>query len=59
VIEKCKERVYTMEGVTENELGLYIIRGELIAVIGELDPSMEKELELEAIYANPIPPISN
>ena len=35
VLEKCVERVYsTEEGVTETPHGLYIMRGEMVAVIG-------------------------
>ena len=35
VIEKCTERVYSRdEPVVETSHGLYIIRGELVAIIG-------------------------
>ena len=36
VLEQCKERVYSKDtSVTEVDLGLYVIRGELISIIGK------------------------
>ena len=35
-------------------LGLYIIRGDNIAVIGELDEELDKQLDLSSIRAPPL-----
>jgi U6 snRNA-associated Sm-like protein LSm8 len=47
--------VYSVSsGVEQAVLGLYIIRGDNIAVIGELDEELDKELDLSNIRAPPM-----
>eukprot|EP00040_Diaphanoeca_grandis_P005142 m.31536 g.31536 ORF g.31536 m.31536 type:complete len:93 (+) comp16479_c0_seq1:219-497(+) len=58
ILKKCHERVFSIEvGVELVPLGLYIIRGDNIAVIGEIDEEKDEGLELEEIQAAPIKPI--
>ena len=55
ILEECFERVYSVSsGVEQAVLGLYIIRGDNIEVIGELDEELEKELDLSNIRAPPM-----
>ena len=66
VIADCQERVYSIdEGVNKIGLGLYIIRGDTVAVLGiphthilgEIDPDIEQYLNYDAIKAHPLPPL--
>ncbi|EFJ34241.1 hypothetical protein SELMODRAFT_83281, partial [Selaginella moellendorffii] len=60
IIDESHERVYsTTTGVEQHVLGLYIIRGDNIAVVGELDDEMESTLDLTAIKAHPLKPIQH
>ncbi|EKM57996.1 uncharacterized protein PHACADRAFT_251944 [Phanerochaete carnosa HHB-10118-sp] len=58
VLSDSKERVYsTEEGVEEIPLGLYLVKGDQIVVIGELDEAADQAVDLSTIRAEPIPPI--
>eukprot|EP00968_Pinguiococcus_pyrenoidosus_P007101 scaffold470_cov257-Pinguiococcus_pyrenoidosus.AAC.16 len=58
ILENCHERIFAPdEGVEEVPLGLYIIRGDNVAVIGELDEAMSQALDLSAIRAQPLKPL--
>ncbi|KAH8103050.1 hypothetical protein BXZ70DRAFT_1006219 [Cristinia sonorae] len=58
VLSDSKERVYsTEEGVEEIPLGLYLVKGDQIVLIGELDEEAEKTVDLSAIRAEPLPAI--
>ncbi|KAG1716828.1 hypothetical protein ID866_350 [Astraeus odoratus] len=58
VVSDCKERVYSMdEGVEEIPLGLYLVKGDMIALIGEIDDAIDAAVDLTTIRAEPIPPI--
>eukprot|EP00742_Colponemidia_sp_Colp-10_P012222 GILJ01013685.1.p1 GENE.GILJ01013685.1~~GILJ01013685.1.p1 ORF type:complete len:113 (+),score=4.05 GILJ01013685.1:49-339(+) len=55
VLHNCHERVYSLgEGVQRVPLGLYIVRGDNIGVIGELDENLEAELDFSLIRAEPM-----
>ncbi|VDM51775.1 unnamed protein product [Angiostrongylus costaricensis] len=55
VLEDSHERVYCeTQGVEQIPLGLYIIRGDNIAVIGELDEELDKRIDLENVKAAPL-----
>ncbi|KAM0747481.1 LSM-domain-containing protein [Meredithblackwellia eburnea MCA 4105] len=55
ILSKSVERVYSLdEGVREEELGLYVVRGDNITLIGEFDEERDKEVDLESIRAEPI-----
>ncbi|KAJ7185640.1 hypothetical protein C8R46DRAFT_383874 [Mycena filopes] len=58
VLSDSKERVYSMDaGVEEMPLGLYLVKGDMIVLIGELDDAVDQAVDLETIHAEPIPPI--
>ncbi|KAL6047525.1 U4/U6-U5 snRNP complex subunit lsm8 [Balamuthia mandrillaris] len=57
ILENCQERVYTPEGVEQADLGLYIVRGDNMAVIGEVDHELDKKLDFSEIKAQPLLPI--
>ncbi|KAI7870683.1 hypothetical protein BDF14DRAFT_1879272 [Spinellus fusiger] len=56
ILEKCHERVFSMEGTETVPLGLYMIRGDSIATIGEIDAEKEEELDISEFKAEPLPP---
>ena len=54
VLEDTHERVYSKsQGVDVVPLGLYIIRGDNISVIGEIDDEVDKQIDFSAIKAEP------
>lgn len=58
ILDECHERVYSREaGVEQVVLGLYIIRGDNIAVIGELDADLDAKTDLSTVRADPIKPV--
>ncbi|TFK46879.1 Sm-like ribonucleo protein [Heliocybe sulcata] len=58
VLSDSKERVYSAdEGVEEIPLGLYLVKGDQIILIGELDEETDRSVDLSTIRADPIPPI--
>ncbi|KAJ3571946.1 hypothetical protein NP233_g3425 [Leucocoprinus birnbaumii] len=58
VLSDCKERVYSMDdGVEEIPLGLYLVKGDMIILIGEIDEAIDSSIDLSTIRADPIPPI--
>ncbi|KAG6918404.1 hypothetical protein DXG01_014807 [Tephrocybe rancida] len=58
VLADCKERVYsTDEGVEEVPLGLYLVKGDMVVLIGEIDEALDAAVDLSTIHAEPIPPI--
>ncbi|EFN82769.1 U6 snRNA-associated Sm-like protein LSm8 [Harpegnathos saltator] len=55
ILDESHERVYsTTQGVEQVVLGLHIIRGDNIAIVGELDDEMDARLDLSAIRAEPL-----
>uniref|UniRef100_A0A061R996 U6 snRNA-associated Sm-like protein LSm8 n=1 Tax=Tetraselmis sp. GSL018 TaxID=582737 RepID=A0A061R996_9CHLO len=60
VLDECHERVYsTKTGVEQLVLGLYMIRGDNVAVVGELDEELDSQIDLSKIYAAPLKAVSH
>lgn len=58
ILSNSHERVYSSSsGVEQVQLGLYIIRGDNIAVIGEVDEELDSEINLNDIRAEPLNPV--
>ncbi|GAB6029892.1 N(alpha)-acetyltransferase 38, NatC auxiliary [Chamberlinius hualienensis] len=58
ILDESHERVYsTSHGIEQVVLGLYIIRGDNIAVIGELDEELDSRLDFPNIKAEPLNPV--
>ncbi|KAJ7634895.1 hypothetical protein FB45DRAFT_790342 [Roridomyces roridus] len=58
VLSDSKERIYSMDaGVEEVPLGLYLVKGDMIVLIGELDEAVDQAVDLSTIHAEPIPRI--
>ena len=69
-MDQCHERVYTMSGVEQVALGLYIVRGDNVydlvgveswlkyrAVIGEVDDNIDKRIVFADVKADPLKPV--
>ncbi|KAJ4456853.1 putative N-alpha-acetyltransferase 38; NatC auxiliary subunit [Paratrimastix pyriformis] len=55
VLEKSEERGYsTEEGVRQAPLGLFMIRGDNVAVVGQIDQDLDAQLDFTAIRAAPL-----
>lgn len=54
ILEKCQERIFSNEGTEIVPLGLYIIRGDNVCTIGEVDKDKEQEMDITQIKADPL-----
>ncbi|XP_046400418.1 U6 snRNA-associated Sm-like protein LSm8 [Ischnura elegans] len=55
ILDESHERVYrTSEGVEQVVLGLHIIRGDNVAIVGEMDDELDSRLDLPNIRAEPL-----
>lgn len=60
ILDECHERVYySKSGVQAHALGLYVVRGDNIAVVGEVDDQLDGQLDLSQIRAFPLKPVSH
>ncbi|KAL3162965.1 U4/U6-U5 snRNP complex subunit lsm8 [Trebouxia sp. C0010 RCD-2024] len=60
ILDECHERVYsTKVGVEKLALGLYVIRGDNIAVVGEVDEEMDSSIDFATIRSHPLGVISH
>mmetsp|Transcript_4688 Transcript_4688/g.13902 ORF Transcript_4688/g.13902 Transcript_4688/m.13902 type:complete len:97 (+) Transcript_4688:128-418(+) len=58
VLDECHERVFSPDsGVEQVVLGLYIVRGDNIAIIGELDQELDAQVDLSMVRAAPLKPV--
>ncbi|CAF0731822.1 unnamed protein product [Adineta steineri] len=57
ILDDSHERVFSStDGVEQVLLGLYIIRGDNVALIGEIDEELDKNIDFPGIRADPLPP---
>jgi len=55
ILDECHERVFsTTAGVEQVMLGLYIVRGDNIALVGEVDEEIDAEIDLAMLKAEPL-----
>jgi len=58
ILEESHERVFSSDqGVEQVALGLYIIRGDNVAVVGEVDDGTDSALDFENMRAAPLNPV--
>lgn len=59
-LEDCHERIYSRDsGVEISPLGLYVIRGDTVAVVGLVDESKEASIDLSQIACDPLKPVTH
>ncbi|KAK6635059.1 U4/U6-U5 snRNP complex subunit lsm8 [Polyplax serrata] len=55
ILDESHERVYSQtQGIEQVVLGLHIIRGDNVAVVGEMDDEMDSRLDMNSIRADPL-----
>mmetsp|Transcript_496 Transcript_496/g.1055 ORF Transcript_496/g.1055 Transcript_496/m.1055 type:complete len:100 (-) Transcript_496:96-395(-) len=55
ILEDCYERVFSKEsGVEQVQLGLYIVRGDNMAIVGELDQEVDGQVDWTKKRADPL-----
>lgn len=55
ILEDSHERVFSAtEGAEQVLLGLYIIRGDNVVLIGEIDEEIDKNIDFSTIRAEPL-----
>lgn len=58
ILDDSHERVFSSDqGVEKHHLGLCVIRGENVAVIGQIDRDSDHELDLSNCKAKPLKPV--
>lgn len=58
ILDESHERVFsTANGIEQVVLGLHIIRGDNIAIIGQIDEAIDSRLDFQAIRSEPLGPI--
>ncbi|GAB2210850.1 hypothetical protein Droror1_Dr00016138 [Drosera rotundifolia] len=58
ILDESHERVYsTQQGVEDIVLGLYIIRGDNISIIGELDAELDESINRKVLRGHPLKPV--
>ncbi|KAH3765497.1 sm LSM8 [Pelomyxa schiedti] len=59
ILEKCHERSFSTKGVECVTLGLHVIRGDNIAVIGEVNEAIDRSIDLNKVRAEPLKPVQH
>jgi U6 snRNA-associated Sm-like protein LSm8 len=58
ILSECKERIYSTTAPVESvEMKAYLIRGDNVAVIGEVDQDLEENIDYSQIKAPPLKPL--
>ncbi|GAB0090755.1 U6 snRNA-associated Sm-like protein LSm8 [Sergentomyia squamirostris] len=58
ILDESHERVFsTTNGIEQVVLGLHIIRGDNIAVIGQIDDTIDSRLDFSTIRGEPLGPV--
>jgi U6 snRNA-associated Sm-like protein LSm8 len=58
ILTECEERIYSQTKEVEVEsFGSYFIRGDNIAIIGEIDPTLEQNIDYKKIKAPALKPM--
>jgi len=51
ILEDSHERVYSTTGVEQVTLGLYIVRGDNVALVGEVDEEVDKKIDFTSMLS--------
>lgn len=54
ILDDSHERVYSTAGVEQVNLGLNIVRGDNVALIGEVDEEVDKRIDWTEIHVDPL-----
>ena len=60
ILTDSNERIYSADrGVEVVELGVYLIRGDNVCVVGEVDVEEDAKIDMEVVRANAINPVDH
>jgi U6 snRNA-associated Sm-like protein LSm8 len=60
VIKDCFEKIFSInEGVKFNSVGLYMIRGDNIMIVSEVDENLEKNIDYSEVKAEKLKEVKN
>ncbi|KAI8366244.1 hypothetical protein BD560DRAFT_401070 [Blakeslea trispora] len=54
ILQHCSERVFSAEGTEIVPLGLFLLRGDNVCTIGEVDAEKEEAIDFAEIRADPL-----
>uniref|UniRef100_A0A7E4W7S1 U6 snRNA-associated Sm-like protein LSm8 n=1 Tax=Panagrellus redivivus TaxID=6233 RepID=A0A7E4W7S1_PANRE len=54
VLQDASERVFSTDGVTNVPLGIYMIRGDNVACVGEVDTELDNRIDFENVTVPPL-----
>lgn len=58
ILSNCEERVFdSEEGCFKVPYGVYMLRGDNVAIVGEINEDIDDTIELENIRAEPLKPV--
>mmetsp|Transcript_4521 Transcript_4521/g.5101 ORF Transcript_4521/g.5101 Transcript_4521/m.5101 type:complete len:97 (+) Transcript_4521:78-368(+) len=58
ILKESVERVFSQdEAVRQVPLGLYLVRGDNIAIVGELDQESDNQINYDTVTAEPLKPV--
>ncbi|KAG8761848.1 hypothetical protein FRC15_008791 [Serendipita sp. 397] len=58
VLSDCVERRFSLEsGAIDSPLGVYLVKGDQICVVGEVDVAIEESTQWSEVRIEPLPPI--
>ena len=60
VVKDCFEKIYSSnEGVKFSSVGLYMIRGDNIMIVSEVDENLEKNIDYSEVKAEKLKEVKN
>ncbi|KAI8902155.1 hypothetical protein BC833DRAFT_574596 [Globomyces pollinis-pini] len=59
ILSHSIERQFSTEGAKDHPLGCYMIRGDSIMTVGEVDMERDQEIDWSKITVEPLEPMSN
>ncbi|MEN2498233.1 MAG: hypothetical protein MHMPM18_002539 [Marteilia pararefringens] len=54
ILDKSIERIFSLTGVEINDLGVYIVRGENMCMVGEVEENIDRVIDYSKIAIDPI-----
>ena len=59
-VSECQEKIFSMvEGVEVIELGLFVIRGDNVSIVGEVDLESEAKVDLSSVRGEQVQPVKH
>jgi U6 snRNA-associated Sm-like protein LSm8 len=60
ILDECHERVFSRSsGVDQVPLGLYVVRGDNVAAVGDMDEEQDADIDLAKLRAPPLKPVKH